>query len=232
MKNPRLPFQSKLSTPCLQPVSIPKTMESMLSHFKFEPELQFGQANLCCTWKAKHMPPQMMTGRMKRYDSKHHRGKVIQIEIFTDFFSLRGGTLKLGGVEQTALETRNLICIHCRFVYFFCHDSARSLLCERWVSFDSNDEKQFWNDLLRNFEWEKKMKICLIFSNWGNLCWKSSKWVIRHILWILPNLSTGWNGKLALHLGSTSSSVYQIFMKMCHDRLVWCDFSTFQPKRH
>lgn len=170
-------------------------------------KLQFGEeANLCCTWKVYRStwntcPANDGAGRMKRYDSKHHRGKVIQIEIFTNF---PAGTETGRGVEQTALETRNLICIHSRFVYFFCQ--FLGVGCGRWVSFDSNDEKQFWSDLFGNFEREYKMGICLIFSNWGNLWQKSSKFVIRHNLWILPNLSTGWND--SPYLRSTASSVY------------------------
>lgn len=171
MKNPRLPFQSKLSTPCLQPVSIPKTMESMLSHFKFEPEIAIWGSKFVLHMKGKtHAPANDDRADETIWFKTSPRKSDTNWNIYRFFFP-REGTLKLGGVEQTALETRNLICIHCRFVYFFCQDSARSLLCERWVSFDSNDEKQFWNDLLRNFEWEKKMKICLIFSNWGNHCW-------------------------------------------------------------
>lgn len=57
MKNPRLPFQSKLSTPSLQPVSIPKTMESMLSHFKFEPEIAIWGSKFVLHMKGKTHAP-------------------------------------------------------------------------------------------------------------------------------------------------------------------------------
>lgn len=91
-------------------------------------KLQFGQANLCCTWKAKHMPPQMMTGRMKRYDSKHHRGKVIQIEIFTDFFFPTGRHTETGrgwanGTRDSKFNLHTLP-VRLFLLPWFCQESA------------------------------------------------------------------------------------------------------------